>query len=213
VSGAMTIGVMCVTASGAFAQVGGEASWLWEVSTQNGDSIVEPGETPTITLSIDMRPDAMQGGPVLGFGGVVFDTFGSGGALQGAMLDWSVLNDLDNIGGGDTTTSDGVSLFGTAAGQDPLLPSFLHDDPIGVLSFEWATDDFSQYEVMYETMSLVPDQGEHVIIVWEGTNGFDATPHLWPIEEALISFQVVPAPASAVVVGLSVIAAGCRRRH
>jgi hypothetical protein len=38
------------------------ATWLWDVTTQNGDAIVEPGETATITLSIDFTPNVGEPG-------------------------------------------------------------------------------------------------------------------------------------------------------
>lgn len=203
--------VVTVLASHAIGQVGGDANWLWNVTTQDGDAIVEPGETATVTLSIDFHPDADVDGPVQGLGTAYFDTAGLGGAANGTVVGWQVLNDLDNLSG-DTTTTDGVSLFGTSAIQLTPFPGFVHDDPIDVLQFEWQTENYSSYQVEYATFTSDRMHGDHMIIVWEGDDLFSAKPYPWPIEEAAVVFEVVPAPAASFVVVAGMMA-NCKRRR
>jgi hypothetical protein len=97
--------------SAAAAQVGGSADWLWDVATDNGDSIVQVGEVATVTLSLDMSPDVdYPNGPVLGLGRVEFDTIGGDNADFGSILAWYVLGDLDLALGDQTTTDAQASL-------------------------------------------------------------------------------------------------------
>lgn len=208
-SAATTIGVVCLAGTGAIAQVGGDATWLWEVSTQNGDSIVEPGESATITLAVDMTPDVGPGSPTQGFAKSTFDVLGGMGADTGEIIAWEVLNNLDLLG--DTAETDGVSLFGVTAIQ-VVADVFNDDDPIDVFEFVWKPGDYDNRVVEYSTFSFLEDRADHLIIVWEGPDLWKSDAVLWPIEEATISFQVVPAPTSALLIGLAGIAAARRRR-
>ena len=207
---AMTIGVVCAAASGAFAQVGGEASWLWEVTTQDGDSLVEPGETATIKLSINFDPDVTPGGPVQGLAGAIWDTVGGLNASAGTITGWEVLSNLDDLTG-DTTTTDGVSLFASTAAQGGQV--YNHDDPIDVLSFEWKSDDYTDFVVEYTTITTLHDPADHLIFVWEGDDPWFADAIAWPIDEAMVSFQVIPAPASALLIGIAGLGAARRGRR
>jgi hypothetical protein len=123
---------------------------------------------------------------------------------------WEVLNNLDDLTG-DTTTTDGVSLFGSTAAQGGQV--YNHDDPIDVLTFEWQTDNYTGYVVQYTTITTLHAPADHLIFVWEGDDPWFADAIEWPIEEAMISFQVVPAPAAAVVLALAGMGAGVRRRR
>jgi hypothetical protein len=193
--------MLLAAGSPVLAQVGGEATWLWDVTTEDGDAIVEPGETATVTLSVDMTPDVnFPDGPVLGFGGAVFDTLGGIGAANGQILDWEVLSALDELTG-DFTTLDGVDMVGTQAAQSLNIDGPFSDaDPIDVFQFTWATDDFSGYVVEYTTETFVGDPPQaHTIIVWEGEFLGEFDVFYWPITEAAISFEVVPAPGTLVL--------------
>jgi len=200
--------------SSASAVADGQAHWLWEVTTDNGDALVEPGETATVTMSIDMLPDVnYPDGPVLMFGGAVFDTLGNSSATKGMIAGWTFPTEELIFIGGDLTRTYGTSLFNTSIGQAPFLDFFIPDDPLAAVQFEWTTEDFSGYTVNYTT-DTTPIEGEPPFIaVWEGTNVNFAKDVHWPITEAEISFQVVPGPSvasAAVVFGLG---AGCRRRR
>jgi hypothetical protein len=184
----------------ASAQVDGTATWLWEVTTESGDAIVEPGETATITLSVDMSPDVnFPGGPVLGLAYAEFDTLGARNADMGTIEGWDVLGHLDDIFG-DQTTTDGVNLFGTVAVQ-PLDDLFDPSDPIDVLRFTWAPQQISEYGVAYNTNTILLKVAEI-----DGT--FD-----WTVVEASISFSVVPGGGSTIPVFMFVAFLGIRRRR
>lgn len=183
------IGLLAGGASAACAQVDGVGTWLWEVTTEDGDAIVESGETATITLFMDMEPDVNYPfGPVLGFATATFDTLAGPDADKGHIVGWEILNGLDNLG--DFTTTDGVSLFGSTPGQprgDALIP----DDPIAVLAFQWVPDVLGSYDVSYATSTSA-------FLVYQGSLS-EPQVFEWSVEEANVAFVVVPAPATAVV--------------
>lgn len=201
--------IMLATCTAANAQVGGTAFWQWQVMTEDGDGVVEPGEHATVTLSIDMSPDVAPGGPVQGFAQSTFDVVGGNEADTGEIVDWHVLSNLDLLG--DTAEKDGVSLFGVFAGQ-VAGDVFNDDDPIDVFEFMWKPDVYDERVIEYSTFSFLDNHGENLIVVWEGKSVFDAEPFLWPIEEASISFQVVPAPAGALMLA-GALAGTCGRRR
>jgi hypothetical protein len=185
-----------------------QATWLWDVKSQNGDAVVEPGETATVVLSIDFDPNVgepgLTGETVQGIGWAIWDTLGGANSDKGAISGWVVLNNLDNLTG-DLTTTDGVSLFGTNAAQLGQGP-WADDDPVDVLSFEWATDDYFAYTVEYMTSTAQ-------MWIWEGPNTNEGEYVDWPFFEGAISFQVVPAPATFGFATLGVLAVGRRRRR
>jgi hypothetical protein len=182
--------------------------WIWSVSTDDGDAVVEPGETATILLALDFEPSVgeigLTGEVVTGLAKATFDTLGGANADRGMIVDWFVWNNLADFTG-DLTTTDGVSLFGTNA-QQGLADFVVPDDPIDVISINWATADFSGYEVHYATSMLEP------LLVWEGGWDPDGEQVEWSTIEADVSFQVVPAPEGAVIV-CALFASAARRRR
>jgi hypothetical protein len=194
-------------------QVDGRATWLWEVTTDNGDSIVEPGESAQVSLMLDMDPDVnYPDGPVLGLGGVAFDLLGDSGAANGHVTDWQVNPYLIALTG-DLTTTDGVSLFGVTAVQFTIVV-FSPDDPIDVLTFSWEPSMGGSYSVEYDSSSwnpiVVPPQQDHAAI-WTGTmESSFLVP--WPVTEAAISFNVVPTPSTLLALGLTTVLLGRRWR-
>lgn len=166
----------------------GTATWLWDVATQDGDAIVEPGETATITLLLHMQP---HDHPWSAFAATIFDTIGGDGSSNGHIVAWKIHDHFDLAG--DTTTTDGVSLFDTQAGQFTVGGGpFNEDNPVDIFSFEWQPDVLDSYEVNYATISDI--EGERAVFVWEGTSKYDATGALYPVSDTLITFTVVPAP-------------------
>jgi len=200
--------MLCAAASAA-AQVDGQAAWLWEVKTQDGDAIVEPGETATVTLSIDMEPDVGEE-MVLGFAGADWNVFGSTNATKGMIGEFGILGELFALPG----ETDGVNIFGLGAGQFQL-DLFSDDDPIKVMFFEWIPEVPGSYQVGYSTETITGSDQQQVIGVHVGEELFsDSEIEFWPIEEAAISFQVVPAPGGVFVTGASAfILAGRRKRR
>jgi hypothetical protein len=183
----------------------GTATWLYDVTTQDGDALVEPGETATITLSVlmELAPDD---GPYLAFAASIFDVLGAAGAEQGHILGWQVLNHLADLTG-DLTTTDGVSLFNINAGQLTGSYDFSDDNPIDVITFEWAPDSYTDLEVAYDTTT---DYNGPYIYVWQGEDYWVADIAAYPVTEAAITFTVIPAPATAI---LFATAGATRRRR
>lgn len=182
----------------------GTATWLWDVTTQNGDAIVEPGETATVTLSLLMEPDPGFG-PWVAISATVFDVLGDDAAAKGSILGWEYHNDLDQLTG-DLATSDGVSIYNVQGGQLTALGGpFSGDNPIDVFSFDWAPDEDGPFTATYVTNSVYLDQLVHEVIVWEGTDIEDALAVTYPVAEASISIMVIPAPAAAVVLAAAFV--------
>jgi len=196
------LAVVFATCSAASGQ--GTATWEWAVSTQDGDAVVHPGETATVSLSLNFSPDvSYPDGPVLGLEEAVFSTLGGTNADQGMILDWSITENLLFLMREDTTTTDGVSLFDTTAAQSVDQDIFLPFDPLAVLEFEWEPAEEGAYTVEYSTSTAV-------MAVWEktgkGNEGVE-----WFVEEAEISFAVVPAPSGVVIVIGAALCALSRR--
>lgn len=196
----------CVIAQSALAQPDVLGTWLWDVTTQDGDAVVEPGETATFTLSMDFSPNVgeagLTGGEIFGLLYLEFDTLGMAGAAMGQITGWEILNGLDNDMG-DVTTTDGVSLFGTTATQFFLFGPFVGDDPIDVIAVEWTPSAYQEFSVDYVTSTAL-------LVVWEGPIDQPQTPE-WPVEDAALSFQVVSSPSGVLIV-LPLFALSGRRR-
>lgn len=182
----------------------GVAYWLYDVKTPGGDSIVEPGETATVTLSLLMEPDPGFG-PFVAIAATVFDVLGDDAAANGHILGWEYHNALDQLTG-DQATSDGVSIFNVQAGQLTTFGPFSSDNPIDVLTFEWAPVEDGPFTATYNTRSVYKDHLFHEVAVWEGEDKDSAKAVHYPVAEAAISITVVPAPPAAL---LALIA--CRR--
>ena len=177
----------------------GTATWLYDVTTQNGDAIVEPGETASITLSLLMEPNDPD--DYVAIAVTIFDTIGGDGADMGFILGWEVLNYLDQLTG-DLTTTDGVSLYNTNAGQLTVFTGpFTGANPVDVLTFEWAPHEYVHFDVNYATISDI--EGQQIVVVWEGENWDVVTAVDYPVTEAAISFAVVPAPPAALALLLA----------
>jgi len=199
-------GTLAALAGAAPALADGTATWLWDVTTQDGDAIVEPGETATVTLSLLMEPFPGEAESEA-ISAAIFDTLGDAGAYKGQILDWQILNDLDNLTG-DLTTTDGSSLYNTNAGQLTVFTGpFTSDNPVDVLQFEWMPVESGAFEVGYLTDSYT--EGAHTVRVWE-FNDDDAESVVYPVSEAMIEFSVVPGPGGVVVAGALL---GWRRRR
>jgi hypothetical protein len=192
-----TVVVLGAMPCAAQAQVG---TWLWEVTTQDGDAIVEPGESATILLSLDFVPDVDPIGPVYGLANVLFDVQGAKNAATGMIPEdpdghpGDVLDPWDDAFY-EQQTSDGTSLFGVLAGQS--FKGIDHDDPAHILLFEWIPDEYAAYQVTYETLT----EG---LAMWVDPD--EQIPVLWDVVEATVVFQVVPSPGAAVLILMGVLA-------
>jgi len=164
---------------------------LWEVSTQDGDALVEPGETATVSLALEMMPDvvAQDEDGNQGFSAMIFDTLGGAGAANGQIIGWEPNQDLTFLTG-DLTTTDGVNLFFTNLGQLALAGGpFAKDNPIDLLSFEWEPAVTGSYTVEYFTST-------DILQFWTGTFA-DSTSTTAGTLDAPITFEVVPGPGTA----------------
>jgi hypothetical protein len=214
----VALAVVLGAAPGAMAQAEGQATWLWDVTTQDGDAIVEPGETATVTLSVDMDPDVgdiIGDKTVLGFGAAIFDVLGGDGADKGEIIGWEIQNHLDFIAG-DTTTTDGTSLFGSTVLQAWGINGIIRDDPIDVISFEWSPSVFSVYDVMYSTATHdIPPGQDGEVGIYLSTDDWSVSLAFWRIDEANVRFAVVPAPQTGVILMSGVLFGGgwARRRR
>ncbi len=201
--------IICACAATAHAQLDSTATWLWEVTTDNGDAVVEPGETAAVTLSVlmELPPDAPKD-LLVAFGAAMFDTLGANGAPLGHIKDWTIHNQLDFAG--DQTTTDGVSLFNTYVGQP--IQDIVLDNPIDVLTFYWAADASGRFDVAYSTKTSIPDQAGfvHVLV---GPPDCVCELQAWLIEEASVAFLVVPPPATMTVVLFGASHLWLRRRE
>jgi len=199
-------GVSALLCSHAMGQIVGEASWVWEVTTQDGDSVVEPGETAIVDLSIDMEPDVFTGpgGPivVLGLSGALWDLVGQQNASLGTITDWSL--ELDQQQDPKVGDSD---IFGLSAVQIPVPDTFKHDDPIHVFTFEWTPSEAGAFSVEYAT-----DTVDDFIYVLTGTVAFDdLAVEEWAVNEASIGFEVAPSPGPLGLGAVGIIGALAHR--
>lgn len=189
----------------------GEASWSWSITTDDGDEVVEAGESAEITLSVRMMPTDEK--KLASIGGAFFDTSGGLNADNGMVTSWLVLNELAMLTG-DTTTTDGVSLFGTSASQLYGVDPFVQENPVDVLRFVWKPDVYSTYQVEYHTStaSILNDVNVPGFIdVYTGFEPPNFDLELWAIEEAAVQFQVVPSPMGSLLF-LGAFLAARRRR-
>lgn len=165
----------------------GTGTWLWTVTTDDGDAIVEPGETATIRLA--MFTEADDPSYITTIAAAVFDTLGGENADRGQITGWQVLNELASLTG-DLTTTDGVSLYNTNVGQLAGFYFFQSDNPMDVLEFTWATEDYTGYSVAYTTYSGFEDEA-HTMYAWATqTDWYEAHAEVFDAIEASISFEV-----------------------
>jgi hypothetical protein len=190
--------------SAAFGQAQGVGHWISEVTTQDGDSIVEPGESATVSLWMDMTPSVGEmlpdGTKVYGFGLSTIDVLGGLNAEMGQIIGWAGNNALDDIG--NDGTSDGISIFNVELGQLALDP-FDFSDPIFLMSFEWGPTEFTSFDVSYDfDVETFLGPG---ITIWKDDGTFEA----WPVDRHSVVFAVIPSPAS---IGVLLIAGLAHRR-
>jgi hypothetical protein len=173
-------------------QAQGMGHWISEVTTQDGDSIVEPGETATVSLWMDLDPDVgdvlPDGLEVDAFAGGVIDIIGGMGAADGMVLSWNV-NDSLNVG--QLGTTDGINIFDVAVFQ-PFTLDIDASDPIFLMSFEWSPTEHAASEASFSPE--ISHDGMPFFQIYKG-GGFA---ELWPATEHSVTIQVVPGPSGLV---------------
>jgi hypothetical protein len=156
----------------------GFANWTYDYTTDDGDNLVDFGETATVTLTLDFDPDIDEV-TYLGFAASIFDVIGDGGAAKGHITGWNVLNNLADLTG-DLTTTDGTSLFGVNAGQLTGFGPFTPADPLDVIEFGWTADDNEDFGVTYQTVT-------ESMFVWEpGDGGGEEALEWLPVEVEIV---------------------------
>jgi hypothetical protein len=121
------------------------------------------------------------------FNAAVFDTIGIFKADVGSIVDWQVLNHLDDLTG-DLTTTDGVSLFNTHAGQLFPFQFWTSGNPVDVLEFTWEPIKAGAYEVKYATET-------ELAAVWAGETEDAVRPYFADIiHEVSFGWTVIPTP-------------------
>lgn len=199
--------VVLACGQAAFGQAQGMGHWISEVTTQDGDSIVEPGETATVSLWMDMDPSVGEilpdGLEVDAFAGGVIDVIGGMGAAEGTVLGWDV-NDSLNVG--QLGTTDGISIFDVTVFQ-PFTLDIDASDPIFLMSFEWSPIEYTAFEASFAPVISYDEMPFFQIYKGGGFTEF------WPATEHSVAIQVVPAPCTMLSVALAAIAITRRRRN
>jgi hypothetical protein len=184
---------LCAAAGFASAQV---MTLTWEASdTGNGDGVVEPGESAVMTLWAEMVPGAT------GFAGSIYDLSGD------AMWQAGTVVDYDNLL--DSLTDDGQlqgdnSITNIESFQLPPLfnPNFDASNPIALYRVIWTPASYEGAFVTISTSHINFDVYTDDFGTNEGYRG--------EVFDGLI--KVVPAPASAALLGLGGLVALRRRR-
>ena len=196
----------------ALGQPQGEGTWIWEVETQDGDAIVEPGETATVSLWLDMDPSVGEhlpdGFKVGGFASGVVSVIGGGNADKGQVLGWE-LNPILNEFGLEGTT-DGVSIFDVQLVQFPKGADL--SDPIFLMSYEWGPLEFAPYEATYSL--LIQDWVDDLpgFRIWK-IDGDELITEHWTVVPSEVTISVVPAPGALAPLALSIPCVSRRNRR
>jgi len=177
-------------------------TWILDAPAEVG-----PGETFTVSLTLDYDPDvvAPDEDGNQGLSASIFDVAGSSPDGNSFSVDsWSIAEDLIFLTG-DLTTSDGTGLQGVNIGQLTLFGPFTADDPLAVLTFEVTAGPEVNTNIDFSTVT-------EAFQLWIGV--FDDNPTSTPFDptEGNSNTFVTPTPASAALLGLGGLVALRRRR-
>jgi hypothetical protein len=170
-------------------------TWTWLADVEN--KVLDPGKgitTQTVTLTALMEHDT----PYIAIGATIFDTIGDANAYHGHVTDWQVLNNLADLTG-DLTTTDGVSLYNTNAGQ--LCATFgpcTTANPIDVLEFTWELDEDAPLDAPFDVTYLTLTSAA-IIMAGEDQETADFI-EVEVVIEGVMSWTVVPAPGTIALV-------------
>jgi len=206
--------VLLLTAAGSASAQMPEMLWAWTVEYSDPANVINsPDDTVTALLTAQFN-DGIQFGAARfdirsrGLGGDDNDDAGfTSGALVGignfdaGTAGNPALGELTNVDG----TIAGDAIRGIEAFQLPfgVDANALDDNPIEVYRVTWRTDDLTQRQVLVETTNHVQSL---VYMDQFGSNRtLQSTPDAFRI-------QVVPAPATAALLGMGGLLSGRRRR-
>lgn len=202
---AVTISAVGLLTAAALGQMG---QWISEVETDNGDSIVEPGETATVSIWMDLDPsvgDQLPDGLIVrALGGGRFDFVGQMNADKGSITSWER---NEHLAIGDEGFTDGVSIFDVEIFQ---LPGENVDssDPLLLLEYQWKPNVYDAFTAFYTPFVEVGDDKDGFFVYF--ANGPTQT---WRATERSISIQVIPAPSCLICILGMVVTFGARRQR
>lgn len=194
-------------------------NWRFEITTDDGDEIVEPGENAQIRVLADLSPssgeyDESLGATITGFGDAFFDLQADGGWAGGSVTEWNVNPGLLFLYG-DTSYLDRAdqSIRDITCAQYPGLEFYDERDPIFLLDIAWSPEgDYTPRTASLAAHARpVAQRGEEVSSIYARPPGwtFDDF-YIVPLVDSSIAFQIVPAPGSSAMLAIGV---GCMRRR
>jgi hypothetical protein len=228
-------GLALMTAAGA---VRGQASTTaatlayalsWQDSG-NHNSILEPGESAVLHLTVTMTPAVntlvpysggqRPTGTLRGIAWGFIDLIGAGGTQGTFNLDWMLGYGVDPtwdfFGPGGYGTPDGTGLLNIRFGQFyPIGGSLNTTNPIvNVWNAEWTPASYSARSVTFGTAegtAAGPGHASQVIIRWGPFSGNEQT--VYSLSDfGTLNIPIVPAPAGLALLGVGGVIAFTRRR-
>lgn len=178
--------LLLLSVSGARADI---ATWFWAVTdTGNGDGVIEPGESALLTLGTALDPPQPQYGGMFGQSGP-YDILGNppwtGGRVEAFenLLDW---------GSGDGLLDAENSIRDIENFQYPAAfgDGFDNSNPIDLYFIRWTPG-------VYEAATVTLDNGGPDAWIYTDPFGHGL---LYAGEGGAVSFAVVPAPATPLLV-------------
>lgn len=163
------------------------ATVLWKVTTDDGDALVEPGETATVTLSILMDAD---GAPLIALHAVNYDVRAGDNALMGDITGWDVPNDMDLLCGDPGPWLKDGNILCLCAGQLTLFGPFTTDNPVDVLEFQWKPQEYAAFEAQHATNMHARLDNMPALYVWIGEDKKTAESMIVAATEAAIAITV-----------------------
>ncbi len=170
----------------------------WGVSdTGDADGVLTPGESAILTMYAAMNPGAV------GFAGSIYNI--GGDADWGAGSIGSYTNLVDSLATGPGDMNAGNFITGIESFQLPPFfnPSFNASNPIAVYQIVWTPADYSAKIVSFGSF-------DHINFDVYTDNFGSSTGYTGEVFPGLM--KIIPAPASAALLGLGGLVGARRRR-
>ncbi|MDQ7013305.1 MAG: hypothetical protein Q9O74_05335 [Planctomycetota bacterium] len=131
---ATTLAALCIAAGSTTAQT---MTYQWTVTTDNGGTNLEPGESAYLTLTATMDPE------VTGFAGTIFDIRGIENWNTGSVDSywntfWAIESDNGDLQSNNDITGIQSYQLPPAFNQD-----FIADNPVLLYQITWSTNDYT----------------------------------------------------------------------
>jgi hypothetical protein len=128
---------VCLLAGAAGAQT---MTYFWTVTTDDGDTDVQPGETAYLSLWAHMEPEET------GFAGSIYDILGIRDWDTGEVVQhWNHLQDIPN--NGILQANNDILNIETFQLPEAFNPTFDSNNPVELFTIWWATDDYVPREI------------------------------------------------------------------